>query len=176
MLFFESEEIRAFVELALSLAPEKFYQLPASSTGKYHPESSSGHSGLVRHTKQVFWIAKTLMDTRLPLLKGNRDVVLAGCLLHDIVKYAPDSESDYTAKNHGIKGKQFLENSPEIHEFLSVYRVLPDWYYQILDCIQAHNGIWSKEYQGTFSTEQSIVHAADYLASRKWCYFDQTKL
>ena len=35
----------------ISLLPDYFFEVPASSTGKYHPSFALGSGGLVRHTK-----------------------------------------------------------------------------------------------------------------------------
>ena len=43
--------IREGAKILLDGLPEYFYTIPASSTGKYHPDFASGEGGLVRHTK-----------------------------------------------------------------------------------------------------------------------------
>ena len=37
----------------LESAPDYFFEIPASSTGKYHPQYALGSGGLIRHTKAV---------------------------------------------------------------------------------------------------------------------------
>ena len=167
----KDNDIQAFTMLVLDLADDKFYNLPASSTGKYHPESSLKHAGLISHTKQVFDIALSMLDTRLPLFDCNRDVVLSACLLHDIYKYDPQTNSRYTLRSHAIKAVEWIKGNKDIQQFMSVYHPAPMWYLKILGAIHSHNGVFSTEYQGSFNTEQSIVHTADYIASRKWCYY-----
>lgn len=44
-------DLRKLVELSLQSAPDYFFTIPASSTGKYHPQYALGEGGLVRHTK-----------------------------------------------------------------------------------------------------------------------------
>ena len=39
------------LKIMIELLPDYFFNVPASSTGKYHPEFSLGDGGLVRHTK-----------------------------------------------------------------------------------------------------------------------------
>jgi len=180
---FESElrhisdnEIIAFVKIILNNAPQKFYTMPASSGGRYHPVTSQVIGGLINHTKQVFYIAQTILDTRLPIFRGNRDVVLASCLLHDIYKYDEHPDNQWTIRNHAIKAVEWIKQLPDVQEFFSCYIEKPDWYYEILDCIQSHNGVFSKEYQGEFNVNQSIVHLADYIASRKWNLFDNGQI
>jgi putative nucleotidyltransferase with HDIG domain len=171
-----NNEIIGFTQIVLSQAPKKFYTMPASSGGKYHPATSLGQGGLVTHTKQVFYMAMSLMDTRLPMFKCDRDIVLSACLLHDIYKYDTNPENKWTLRNHGLKAKEWIEQLDAVEDYFACYQTKPDWYFEILKCIQSHNGVFSREYQGKFDTNQSIVHAADYLASRKWNLFDKGKL
>jgi len=172
----KNQEISSFTEIVLNNAPSKFYELGASSTSRYHPESSNGKGGLVNHTKQVFYIAMTIIDTKLPQFWCNRDVVLSACLLHDIFKYDGSNDSNYTVKNHGYKALKWIDELKDVRMFLSVYDRKPEWYSEIMACIHAHNGIFTTEYEGQFSTEQMITHVADYIASRKWNVFDVSKV
>lgn len=172
----KNQEIASFTEIVLNNAPDKFYKLGASSTSKYHPESSNGKGGLVNHTKQVFYIAKTIIDTKLPQFWCIEDVVLSACLLHDIAKYDELNNSNYTVKNHGYKAIGWIDGLRDVKDFFSIYNEKPDWYSHILRCIHSHNGIFSQEYGGLFDTEQAIVHTADYIASRRWNIFDSGKV
>ena len=49
-------------EILDELVPDYFYDVPASSTGKYHPWYSLGYGGLVRHTKAVVMFAEPSKD------------------------------------------------------------------------------------------------------------------
>jgi len=44
---------KEFTKQCLEKLPEYFFEVPASTTGKYHPEFSLGEGGLVRHTPMV---------------------------------------------------------------------------------------------------------------------------
>ena len=48
---FENKNVRTSTETILEMIPDYFYEIPASSTGKYHPDFSLGEGGLVRHVK-----------------------------------------------------------------------------------------------------------------------------
>lgn len=52
--------LRDFIAICLDNAPDYFFEMPASSTGKYHPEYTLGEGGLVRHTKAAVAIAADL--------------------------------------------------------------------------------------------------------------------
>ena len=47
----KDNSIRKFVEDFLNQVPEYFFNVAASSTGKYHPDYALGEGGLIRHTK-----------------------------------------------------------------------------------------------------------------------------
>ena len=66
MFIAEIEKIKRadLKEVALELVdeiPEYFWVVPASSSGKYHPEISLGDGGLVRHSIMVSRIAEDLV-------------------------------------------------------------------------------------------------------------------
>ena len=77
-MWIKNKNIRKFAIDMVSILPDYFFVVPASSTGKYHPEYSLGEGGLVRHTKSAVLIAKTLLDLdRLPTQKELREFFLA---------------------------------------------------------------------------------------------------
>lgn len=51
-----SDDIRDFAKVVLDDAPDYFFKVAASSTGKYHPAYALGDGGLMRHTKAVLRI------------------------------------------------------------------------------------------------------------------------
>ena len=60
--YIKNERIKRSLVIMLDKLPDYFYEVPASSTGKYHPEYALGKGGLVRHTKAAIRIAKELLD------------------------------------------------------------------------------------------------------------------
>lgn len=173
----ENSEILSFTEIVLKNAPDSFFNYPASSTGKYHPVTSLGSGGLIVHTKEVFWIANTILDTQLDIFNNcNKDIVLSSCLLHDIYKYGDNNY--HMMKNHGSSAVWWIECLPDVEQFFSVYDKyhLPKWYLHILNCIHAHHGRFSTEWGDTYTIEMAIVHISDYLASRKFLLFDEQNI
>ena len=57
-----SEELKKFAEEAIGKLPDYFFEVAASSTGKYHPSYAIGPGGLVRHTKAAVNIASDLLN------------------------------------------------------------------------------------------------------------------
>ena len=49
--YIKNPKIKEFTEKVLLEVPDYFFQIGASSTGKYHPSYTLGEGGLVNHTK-----------------------------------------------------------------------------------------------------------------------------
>ena len=80
-------ERRLFVSRCLENVADYFFEVPASSTGKYHPAYSLGRGGLVRHTKVAVHIADDLLcldmfSSLLPI----KDAIIYALILHDTCK------------------------------------------------------------------------------------------
>jgi hypothetical protein len=156
-------DIALFVNEMTKHFPRSFWYMPASSTGKYHPSTSLGAGGLVVHTKQVFWIAKAMLDTKM--FNANHDIVLASCVLHDGWKY--DGRTRHTNRYHARLACQKIRE---------LYQSDKPWFEEILACILSHNGRFTNEFTGKMTIEQIIVHVADYIASRPSMEFNVDKL
>lgn len=144
--------------------PKYFYEVAASSTGKYHPWYSLGFAGLVRHTKAAVLIAVDLLS-----LEQNKhlpaDNIIAALILHDTFKHGM-TDTGHTEFIHpliaGFELDIFADDNdvPELHD--------------VADLIASHMGQWNvskydKSELPKPSTEaQKFVHMCDYLASRKY--------
>ena len=53
----ENEELRNFALYSANEIPNYFWEIPASSSGKYHPITDLGEGGLVRHPLMVCKVA-----------------------------------------------------------------------------------------------------------------------
>ena len=159
-------KIRNFVRLALENVPDKFWTMPASSGGKYHPTSSQGYGGLITHTREVVYIAKTIIESKMfNLEKLDIDCIYASCILHDGWKYP--NESFFTHKHHATIASNRLVELAEKEGLIA-----ETWLNPLVSCVLAHNGYFTKEYVGEHSDIQKIVHLADFIASRKFLVFD----
>ena len=56
LTYLKSDRIRKACLAMTKLLPDYFYEVPASSTGKYHPSYSLGEGGLLRHSKAAMRI------------------------------------------------------------------------------------------------------------------------
>ncbi len=154
----------AFTLRALAKAPEYFWTIPASSTGKYHPKISQGEGGLLRHTIAAVKIALELFRAYPDLTKNQQDNIIIALILHDTIKKGWPEEK-YTVSGHELLPRAYYKDlEPLIGSVI---------YNEIMDLISTHMGIWDKnqtppepEPEHRISPAE-IVHLADYLSSRK---------
>ena len=174
----KDERYRRFAEYCIDRLPQYFYSIPASSTGKYHPEYSLGQGGLVRHVKAAVRIAADIMSLRqneymrkTPGLNTEYeiwDIVIVALLLHDGFKSGFVQEK-YTRFDHPtlMAGK--------IHEWGKDCEYVPENFIKrVASAVASHMGEWNTNpYTDKVlplpETEiQMFVHMCDYLASRKY--------
>lgn len=167
--FIKDCKIADFVLQCLNDAPEYFFEIPASSTGKYHPQYALGPGGLIRHTKAAVIISQDLL--RLDMFASLRimnDEIVAALILHDCCKNGR-SGGVYTTTDHPLQASKFLQETADkmcISDFPFVKT--------IRDLIETHMGQWTSDFktgvevlQKPSTHAQKFVHICDYLASRK---------
>ena len=67
------------LKVLIELLSDYFFDIPASSTGKYHPDFSLGNGGLVRHTKVAVRIAYELLGNNTVGMKfsdTDKDLII----------------------------------------------------------------------------------------------------
>lgn len=176
-----NKEIRVFTKWALSMLPDYFFEVAASSTGKYHPAYTQGEGGLVRHTQATIRIANELFNchTIQDFTEEEQDVIRSALLLHDGVKHGANGNG-YTTSTHPLEVVKWIEDKYyEVDEDTlpdEVLDLMEDGYLweDISGCIKSHMGEWNVDYQTKEEilpkpkTEmQKFTHLCDYLASRK---------
>ncbi|HIG0357130.1 TPA: HD domain-containing protein [Clostridium sporogenes] len=172
--------LKIFAEWCLNQLPNYFYEVAASSTGKYHPQYNQGEGGLVRHTIAAVRIAEELFrnETIQNFNDIEKDIIRVSLMLHDGVKHGLDG-SQYTVATHPLEVVKYLEDVyfdvPEETLPDEVIEVMEsNLYSHISDCIKSHMGQWNTDYKTCEEilpkpqTEmQKFTHLCDYLASRK---------
>ena len=167
--YLKSDRIKNACLEMTKLLPDYFYEVPASSTGKYHPSYSLGEGGLLRHSKAAMRIGyELLQDPSIgdKYTSDEKDLMLMALLIHDGLKSGNPQEK-YTRFDHPILMADYLIDCEESLgleveeiEFLG-------------DVIKTHMGVWTTDYNGNEVLEkpktkyQNFVHMCDYLASRK---------
>ena len=170
--YIKDDRIRKSCETILDMLPDYFYEIPASSTGKYHPSFSLGKGGLVRHVKVATRIANDLFDDpsfKSKYTRNEKDIMLMTLILHDSLKSGLNHDK-YTAFNHPILISNFVnDNKDKIEltdEELALFR----------SCVESHmggfpwntNSYTNEELPEPKTKHQVFVHMCDYLSSRKY--------
>lgn len=171
--YIKNKDIKESAEVMIDLLPEYFFEIEASSTGKYHPEYALGQGGLVRHTKAAVRIAYELLNDPSigdKYTSDEKDLMYMALILHDGLKYG-DPKEKYTRFDHPILISNYIEKSK------NKLKLTEDQINFVKSVISTHMGIWTKDYNGNEILEkpktkyQNFVHMCDYLASRKVILF-----
>lgn len=167
--FIQDSEKREIIKTLIRQVPDYFFEIPASSTGKYHPKYALGEGGLVRHTKAAVRIANDLL--RLEMFNGLskiKDEIISALLLHDSFKNG-ETYQKWSVAEHPIIAGNFVMNALQGSELA----------YQLCDLISTHMGQFNTDYKSgkevlpkPNSKAQAFVHLCDYLASRKFLEFN----
>ena len=167
--YLKSDKIRNACLEMTKLLPDYFYEVPASSTGKYHPAYSLGEGGLLRHSKAAMRIGYELLQNPSigdKYTDDEKDLMLMALLIHDGLKSGNPQEK-YTRFDHPLLMADYLMDCEE-NLGLEVEEI------EFLgDVIKTHMGVWTTDYNGNEILEkpktkyQNFVHMCDYLASRK---------
>lgn len=162
-------KIARLVRLTLDAAPECFWTMPASTTGKYHPRSSLGTGGLIRHTRTVCILTRHLLHMRgLEPDHPDYAACLAAAILHDCCKKRDDER--HTAFDHPLRASSLIIRTAALigpaEPFSHAVSV-------IAAIVASHMGRWntSPRHPGIIlprplTPNQQLIHTADYLASR----------
>ncbi len=166
----KNDEYRENLKKLVSMLPDYFFTVAASSTGKYHPSFTLGDAGLVRHSKAAFRIAYELLNNNTignVFNESEKDLMLCAILVHDGLKHGI-VESRYTVFEHPILMANFIRENKD--EFTWNDKEIEF----IASVIETHMGEWTKDYQGNeiltkpSNKYQKFVHMCDFLASRKF--------
>lgn len=156
--------------------PKYFWKIPASSSGKYHPECDLGQGGLVRHSLMVKKCALDLLLTKMfvPNNNENRDNAIVCALFHDAFKSGETDEGDIgTVFNHPKISSLFVV------EELCKYGIPIERATIIEEAIACHMGIWNtSKYSNCVlplphSDFDRLIHTADFVASRKYIKWEE---
>ena len=167
--YIKDNKKREDLKYLVSNLPDYFFEIPASSTGKYHPKFASTENGLVKHTKVAVRIAKELLDNPgLNNFKDNeKDIIIMALVLHDGFKSGVIKEK-YTRFDHPLLAADFIRKQKDN---ISLNEVELDL---ITRVISSHMGIWNKDYNGNEvlpipkDKYERFVHMCDYLSSKKF--------
>ena len=154
----------------IELLPDYFFSIPASSTGKYHPEFAQGDGGLVRHTKVAVRMAYELSNNNSighSFKSDEKDLMMIALIMHDGAK-SGIPKGKYTCVDHPLIISNLIrENKDKIG-------LSDDEIDFVCSVIETHMGEWNKDFNGNEvlpvpkNKYQRFVHMCDFLASKKF--------
>lgn len=167
----ESEDIRKFAERCIETIPDYFWEVGASSTGKYHPQYALGELGLARHTCALVRFLNHILNVDCfgdKFTSREKDLMRVAGMMHDTRK--SDDDADY-AKSKYTKFDHPLLAANEIRSLIGF--ISPEELEIVATTIESHMGQWNTDKRSFVvlplptNKYQKMVHLADYLASRK---------
>ena len=170
LLCIEDEDIRRFTETALNKLPQYFFEVAASSTGKYHPTYALGDGGLVRHTKAAVRFANhllTIEQNKQEFDLIERSCIIAAIILHDGWKHG-DKGSSFTTHEHPMVCSDWIIAAPFLDGIVN-----EETRNLIASAVASHMGEFNTTKRSSTilpkpeTNIQKFVHMCDYLASRK---------
>ena len=169
LTYIKNERFLNNVKYLINLLPDYFFEIPASSTGKYHPSFALGNGGLIRHTKAAVTIAYYLLNNKSTnnFTNDEKDLIIIALLLHDSFKSGYPQEK-YSRADHPLVVVNFLREHKENLSFSA------EEFKYLCDSIASHMGEFNTDYKGNVilplpkTKEQRFVHMCDDLASKKF--------
>lgn len=160
-------KLRNFVEYYLdTYAPDYFFEIGASSSGRYHPKFAQGEGGLVKHTKAVCMFAEELLRlSSYAYMKDiYKDYVRLACIVHDTCKYGMYEYDKSEYANHAKNAAELVKTA--WHDREGGRTELSELIYS---AIASHMGQWTTDKEDRpFTNIDRCVHLADYMASRNF--------
>lgn len=157
------ENLRNFAEELVSNADEYFFTVPASTSGKYHPQFDLGDGGLVRHTRCVVFFAECEAISRM-FTDHEKNLLIVSAIAHDIKKLG-DGKGKHTVDAHPVYASNYIAEINKQTNLLS-----PEDENLIKGMVISHMGKWGNEKTGLPLPQTDLekaLQAADYIASRK---------
>lgn len=168
--YIRSAKYKKCAKELVSLLPDYFFEVQASSTGKYHPSFALGEGGLVRHTKVAVRIAHELLENNSlghKFTDDEKDLIIMSILIHDGMKHGIN-EDKYTKFDHPLIICDYIK---ENKDKLSLDDKDINF---IISVVSSHMGEWNTNPYSNVTLPlpkdkyQRFVHMCDFLASRKF--------
>ena len=168
--YIKNDRYKESAKVLVSLLPDYFFSVAASSTGKYHPSFSLNEGGLLRHTKSAVRIAVEMYNDESitgGYTNNEKDLMIIALMLHDGLKHGIPM-GKYTCFDHAILAANFVEDNKDKTEFNDKEINF------LTGVMKCHMGPWNtNSYSDVvlpkpITSHQRFVHMCDYLSSRKF--------
>lgn len=165
------EDLREFAGYLRDNAVDYFFFIPASSSGKHHPVTELGLSGLLRHSMNVVRVLNYLLELEQynkHLTERECDLMRIAMLFHDSVKNGWNG-SAYTVQNHPTLAAKWIKDMNSKYD----KPLLDEEIDFIYSCVESHSGQWNTSKSGESilprpsTLAQELCHLSDYIGSRR---------
>ena len=174
--YIHDERIKDAAHKLVSKLPDYFFEVPASSTGKYHPKCSNLEGGLLNHTKVAVRFAHEFLSNGSlfnNFSSHDQDMIYLALILHDGFKHGLTKEQ-YVRFDHPIISAEFARDNGE-----SV-GLTKEECNELYDLISSHMGEFNTNRYSKVvlplpkSAKQKFVHLCDDISSKQFfdCEFD----
>ena len=177
--YIKDERVRISAAMVLEMLPDYFFEIPASSSGKYHPAFSLGEGGLVRHVKVAMRLLEEFFKDRVfgEYSEYKKDLMRMALLLHDGFKSGKEN-SGHTCSEHPVLMADFI-----LEQQKNLFISEEDAKF-VASLIRCHMGPWNTNKEGKVimpvptTPEEKLIHACDYVASRNFLnvYFKDNEI
>lgn len=172
---FENEDIKKLAEVLIdSTIPDYFFNVGASSTGKYHPQYALGDLGLARHTVALCRFMNHMFNLEMyqeKFTSRERDLMRLAGIMHDSRKSGDSTDyaiNKYTKFDHPLLAADVVRRSTG-----AVDSITNEEIEICARAIEKHMGEWNTDKRSKIALPKpddkysAILHLCDYLASRK---------
>jgi 23S rRNA maturation-related 3'-5' exoribonuclease YhaM len=156
----QNPTIKRLVVECIKHAPDYFWTIPSSSTGKYHPDDENTIGGCVLHTMRCVAVADVLA-TSYNLPRDEWDCLLAAAIMHDFCKNGYPDDSGHTVSGHGSLFVHVLERVVKRSAIATNPMVS-----SIAKMIANHMGRFDIPYSIGDDKLSTLLHLADMICSR----------
>lgn len=163
--YISDAKLTEFAKILIENAEEYFFEVPASSSGNYHPKFALGEGGLVRHTKAVAYFVNELIRPSIEFDKITRyqgDCLIIAAIVHDMKKQGKDGSEGHTVREHPELASEYLQ---EMWYKYGQDLLTEDTLEYIQHSVERHMGPWQEPKPSTLS--DVLLFYGDYIASRK---------
>ena len=194
LAYIKNDTLREIVAATLDESPECIIEIPASSSGRYHPTYSLGDGGLMRHIKGAVGIAHCMIETEIfknIVMGANvysdinlatyKDAAYAALILHDCCK-PDDTEKHGTRFDHPLLAANLFKEVAKKYITQENMQYMKSVVPMVHSAIASHMGEWNTApyARGVVLPKpktgiEVFVHMCDYLGSRRFLTFEFDK-
>lgn len=173
--YIKDTDLREDAKYLIGILPDYFFEVDASSTGKYHPKYAAGEMGLARHVKAAVKFANELLinpSIGKPYSDRDKDLIIIALLIHDGLKYGKVKTDKYTKFDHPVLISDYVK------ENRASLKMSDEDVEKVCSMVASHMGPWNTSNYSEVVLPiprlpmEKFVHMCDYLASRRFINLD----